>query len=117
MRRQPRTLLERASEVKHAYLEDVGKVQKREIRLQIVFDVLGDGSQSIHWKAATILAKILAADRVPSDQMRDQCGPQALSIECAARIPGSRFISESQEQLRNERVFSAEGWPKLKTRG
>jgi len=115
MRRQPGALLERAGEVKHVHSENVCKVHKREIRLEIVFDVFGDASQSIHRKAAAMLAKSLMANGMPSDQVRDQRRSQALSIKTAARIPSSRFISESQEQLRNERVFCAEGWSKLET--
>ena len=116
MRWHPGALLERAGEVKHVHSENVGKVHKREIRLEIIFDVLGDASQSIHRKAAAMLAKSLIANGMPSDQVRDQRRSQALSIESAARIPSSRFISESQEQLRNERVFCAEGWSKLERR-
>lgn len=61
-----------------------------------------------------MLPKILAAGGMLSNQVRDQCCPQALSVHVAARIPGLRFIPESQEQLRNERVFCAEGRSKLK---
>ena len=95
MRWQAGALLERAGEVKHVHSKSVGKVHKREIRLEIVFDVLGDASQSIHRKAAAMLAKSLVANGMPSDQLRDQRRSQALSVESAARIPGSRFISES----------------------
>ncbi len=115
VRRQPGALLERADEVKHAHLKHVGKVQKRELHLEIVLDVLGDASQSIYWEAAAMLAKIREADGLLSDQVRDQCRPQALSVEAAARIPSLGFIPESQEQLRNETVFCAEGWSKLET--
>src|SRR5262245_32270507 len=83
----------------------------------MVLNVFGDGSQSIRGKAAAMLAKLLLAAGVLSDQVRNQRRPQALSVEAAARISSLRFIAEREEQLRNEGVLGTEGRSKLEALG